>query len=268
MDLSMRWLKEFVDIDPKPRAFSHAMTMSGSKVEGYSIEGDEIENVVVGRVLSVEPHPDSDHLVICKIDAGQEKELQIVTGASNVVSDALVPVALNGSSLPGGKKIKTGKLRGVLSEGMLCSLGELGLTLHDFPYAIEDGIFLLEEACEPGQDIRDALGFNDTCVEFEITPNRPDCLSVIGLAREAAVTYHVPLKLHEPVVQGSGGEIRDTIEVEVANPELCPRYSCKVIRNVHIAPSPRWMRERLRASGVRPINNLVDITNYVMLEYG
>lgn len=268
MDLSMRWLKEFVDIDPKPRAFAHLMTMSGSKVEGYSVEGSEIERVVVGRVLSVEPHPDSDHLVICQIDAAQEKDLQIVTGAPNVVAGAMVPVALNGSHLPGGKTIKTGKLRGVVSEGMLCSLGELGLTLHDFPYAIEDGIFLLEEDCYPGQDIHEALGFNDTCVEFEITPNRPDCLSVIGLAREAAATYRVPLKLHEPVVKGSGGDVHDWIEVDVANPELCPRYSCKIVKNVHIAPSPRWMRERLRASGVRPINNLVDITNYVMLEYG
>ncbi len=268
MDLSIRWLKDYVDLDVKARAYAHAMTMSGSKVEGYETEGSEISNVVVGKVLSVTPHPDSDHLVICKIDAGQESPLQIVTGASNVVPGALVPVALDGSVLPGGKKIKKGKLRGETSEGMLCSLGELGLTLHDFPYAIEDGIFLIEEDCEVGQDIHDALGFNDTCVEFEITPNRPDCLSVLGLARETAATYKLPFSVHTPVVKGSGGSIEDYVSVEVRNPALCPRYTCKVIKNVTIAPSPRWMRERLRASGVRPINNLVDITNFVMLEYG
>ncbi len=268
MDLSMRWLKEFVELDPEPRAFSHAMTMSGSKVEGYTVEGAGIERIVVGKVLEVTPHPDSDHLVVCRIDAGQEKELQIVTGAQNVTAGSLVPVALDGSVLPDGKKIKTGKLRGVVSEGMLCSLGELGLTAHDFPYAIEDGIFLIEEDCRVGQDIREAIGLNDTIVEFEITPNRPDCLSVIGLAREAAATRRKPLKLHTPQVKGCGDAIENYVSVEVQNPELCPRYTCKVIKNVRVAPSPRWLRERLRASGVRPINNLVDITNYVMLEYG
>ena len=268
MVLSMRWLKEFVDIDVKPRAFSHAMTMSGSKVEGYEIEGSEIENVVVGKVLEITPHEDSDHLVVCKIDAGSGTPLQIVTGADNVTVGSMVPVALDGSSLPGGKKIKKGKLRGVVSEGMLCSLGELGLTAHDFPYAVEDGIFLLQEDCHVGQDIREAIGLNDTKVEFEITPNRPDCLSVIGLAREAAATYQRPFKLHTPAVKGAGGDIRDIISVEVKNPTLCPRYTCRAVKNVKVGPSPRWMRERLRASGVRPINNLVDITNYVMLEYG
>jgi len=264
----MRWLREFVDLDVSPREYSRAMTMSGSKVESYRTEGSDIEKVVVGKVLSVEKHPDSDHLVICRVDVGEAAPLQIVTGAQNVVPGALVPVALDGSSLPGGKKIKKGKLRGEVSEGMLCSLSELGLTVHDFPYAIEDGIFLIQEACGVGQDIQSALGLNDTAVEFEITPNRPDCLSVIGLARETAATYRLPLKLHTPVVKGSGGDIHDYISVEVKNPALCPRYTCRVVKNVRIAPSPRWMRERLRASGVRPINNLVDITNYVMLEYG
>lgn len=268
MDLSMKWLKEFAEIDDAPRSFSQKMTMSGSKVESYTIEGEEIDKVVVGKVLDIKPHTDSDHLVICQIDAGMEKPLQIVTGATNVVVGALVPVALDGSTLPGGKKIKKGKLRGEVSEGMLCSLGELGLTAHDFPYAIEDGIFLIEEDCQIGQDIQSAIGLDDVCVEFEITPNRPDCLSVIGLAREAAATYGVPLKLHTPIVKGAGDDISNYLSVEVKNPELCPRYTAKVVKNVKVSPSPRWMRERLRAHGIRPINNLVDITNYVMLEYG
>ncbi|MFZ2540086.1 MAG: phenylalanine--tRNA ligase subunit beta [Oscillospiraceae bacterium] len=268
MDLSMKWLKDYVTIDAKPREFAHAMTMSGSKVEGYEIEGEEIENVVVGKVLDIKAHADSDHLVICQIDVAKEAPLQIVTGANNVVVGALVPVAMDNSTLPGGKKIKKGKLRGELSEGMLCSLSELGLTINDFPYAIEDGIFLIEEDCKIGEDICTALGFNDTCVEFEITPNRPDCLSVIGLAREASATYNVPLTLHTPVIKYASGNINDLLKVEVLNKELCPRYTARMIKNVKIAPSPRWMRERLRASGIRPINNLVDITNYVMLEYG
>lgn len=267
MNLSMRWLKDYVDIDVKPREFAHEMTMSGSKVECYEIEGEEIKNVVVGKVLDIKPHTNSDHLVICQIDVAKEAPLQIVTGASNVVVGALVPVALDNSVLPGDKKIKKGKLRGELSEGMLCSLGELGLTTHDFPYAIEDGIFLIEEDCKIGEDICSALRFNDTCVEFEITPNRPDCLSVIGLAREASATFNVPLNLHTPVVKTATGNINDLLDVEVLNKELCPRYTARMIKNVKVAPSPLWMREHLRASGVRPINNLVDITNYVMLEY-
>lgn len=270
MDLSMRWLNDYVKIETEPRRFAQALTMSGSKVEGWTVEGDGIDRVVVGKVLEVTPHEDSDHLVVCKIDVGGETPLQIVTGASNVVPGAWVPAALDGSTLPGGKKIKKGKLRGVVSEGMLCSLGELGLTQHDFPYAVEDGIFLLEEECHAGQEIREALGYNDTCVEFEITPNRPDCLSVLGLAREAAATYGLPFAVREPVVKGcgDGSRIEDSLSVEVQNPTLCPRYTAKMIKNVQVGPSPRWMRERLRASGVRPINNLVDITNYVMLEYG
>ena len=268
MDLSMRWLSEFVEIDTDAHTFAEDMTMSGSKVEGYQTEAAEVSNVVVGKVLSIVPHENSDHLVICQVEVGKESPVQIVTGATNVVEGALVPVALDGATLPGGVKIKKGKLRGVVSEGMLCSLGELGLTTHDFPYAIEDGIFLIEEECEIGQDIHDAIRLNDTCVEFEITPNRPDCLSVIGLAREAAVTYKKPLRLHEPVVKGSGGDISEYLRVTVENPVLCPRYTAKAVKNVRVKPSPLWMRERLRASGVRPINNLVDITNYVMLEYG
>ena len=179
-----------------------------------------------------------------------------------------MPVAMIGADLPGGVHIKKGKLRGVESNGMLCSLGELGLTKHDFPYAIEDGIFLIEEDCKPGQDIHEAIGLDDTSVEFEITSNRPDCLSVVGLAREAAVTFGKPLNLKAPEFHGSEDKLSDSLAVAVENTQLCPRYIAGMVKNVKIGPSPRWMRERLRASGVRPINNLVDITNYVMLEYG
>lgn len=270
MNLSMRWLSDYVDINVDPKSYSEDLTMSGSKVEGFAVEGSEISNVVVGKVLSVEKHPDADKLVICQIDVGGAEPVQIVTGATNVVVDALVPVALDNSTLPGGKKIKKGKLRGVVSNGMMCSLGELGLTKNDFPYAIEDGIFLIEEECELGQDVQSALGLNDTSVEFEITSNRPDCLSVIGLARETAATYQVPLTVKAPEVKGAqdGDDIHNYLKVDIENAELCPRYTARVVKNVKIGPSPRWMRERLRASGVRPINNLVDITNFVMLEYG
>ncbi len=268
MNLSMKWLNDYVKIDVPPREFAQKMTMSGSKVEGYELEGAEISNVVVGKILSVEKHPDADKLVVCMLDVGKEEPIQIVTGASNVFSGAIVPVALDGSILPGGVKIKKGKLRGVESNGMLCSLNELGLTVHDFPYAVEDGIFIIEEPCEIGEDIHTAIGLNDTSVEFEITSNRPDCLAVTGLAREAAATFGLPFTLSKPQVKGTGGDIGEYLKVRVENPELCKRYMAKVVKNVKIEPSPRWMRERLRASGVRPINNLVDITNYVMLEYG
>lgn len=269
MDLSIRWLKDYVDIgDISMRDFSEAMSMSGSKVEGWTTEFEDVKNVVVGKILSVEPHPDSDHLVICQLDVGQQEPVQIVTGASNVHAGDLVPAALHKSQLPNGVKITKGKLRGVMSNGMMCSIAELNLTKGDFPYAAEDGIFLLQEDCKVGQDIASAIGCNDTCVEFEITPNRPDCLSVLGLAREAAVTFGKELKMHTPEVKGCGGDIHDYLSVEVRNPQLCPRYTARVVKNVKIGPSPRWMRERLRASGVRPIDNIVDITNYVMLEYG
>lgn len=269
MDLSIRWLKDYVDIgDISMRDFSEAMSMSGSKVEGWTTEFEDVKNVVVGKILSVEPHPDSDHLVICQLDVGQQEPVQIVTGASNVHVGDMVPAALHKSQLPNGVKITKGKLRGVMSNGMMCSIAELNLTKGDFPYAADDGIFLLQEDCQVGQDIASAIGCNDTCVEFEITPNRPDCLSVLGLAREAAVTFGKELKMHTPQVKGCGGDIHDYLSVEVRNPQLCPRYTAKVVKNVKIGPSPRWMRERLRASGVRPIDNIVDITNYVMLEYG
>ena len=268
MNLSMKWLSDYVTLNTTVKDFCAAMTMSGSKVEVATEEGSEIKNVVVGKLLSVVPHENSDHLVVCQVDVGQEQPIKIVTGAPNVKAGDIVPVALCGAELPNGVKIKKGKLRGVESNGMLCSLGELGLTVHDFPYAIADGIFLIQEDCQIGQDIHEAIGLNDTSVEFEITSNRPDCLSVTGLAREAAATYHVPLNLKKPTFQGIDGNIQDALQVEIQNKEKCPRYAAGIVKNVKIAPSPRWMRERLRASGVRPINNLVDITNYVMLEYG
>ena len=268
MNLSLRWLADYVETGVEPKEFCDRMTMSGSKVECFAKEADFLSNVVVGKILSIEKHPDADKLVVCRLDIGGDRLCQIVTAATNVVEGALVPAALDNSTLANGVKIKKGKLRGALSEGMMCSLAELGLTVHDFPYAVEDGIFLLQEDCRPGDDIRKALGLDDVTVEFEITSNRPDCLSVLGLAREAAATFDRPLKLHTPVLSHEVGDIHDLLSVEVRNPRLCRRYVARMIKNIRIAPSPRWLRERLRASGVRPINNLVDITNFVMLEYG
>ena len=276
MLLSRKWLNEFVPVDAGDKAFAEEMTLSGSKVEVTEVEGAEISNVVVGKVLEIVRHENSDHMWICQVDVGEDEPVQIVTGAQNVSQGDLVPVAKHNSTLPGGTRITRGKLRGVASNGMLCSYKELGLTDNDWPYSVVDGIFILDSDPElkakdlkPGDDIREVLGFNDHVVEFEITPNRPDCLSVIGLAREAAVTFGKPLTLHEPVVKGGGpGALSDLLDVETPATDLCPRYTARMVRNVKIGPSPLWMRERLRASGVRPINNIVDITNYVMLEYG
>ena len=374
MNLSRKWLNEFVSVNVNDKDFAEAMTLSGSKVETTEDLGAEITNVVVGRVLSMERHPNSDHMWVCQVEAGKDEPVQIVTGAWNVHVGDLVPAALHKSTLPGGVKIEKGKLRGVASNGMLCGLSELGLDTRDFPYAaitpaailgdyhpldkdnpsisadiqpgdkvfgpvvcarvedvkaaesgwscqlsyaekdgptaaavttpcanlhsgdlvayntqsgaictladlhadqaefphcIADGIFILHEDCQPGDDIKSVTGLDDHVVEFEITPNRPDCLSVIGLAREAAATFNADLRLHEPVVKGGAdGNLVELLDVETPDADLCPRYTARMVRNVKIAPSPKWMRERLRAMGVRPINNIVDITNYVMLEYG
>ena len=375
MKLSRKWLNEFVTVDANDKEFAEAMTLSGSKVETTEDLGAEIKNVVVGRIRKMERHPDSDHMWVCRVDVGQNEPVQIVTGAWNIHEGDLVPVALHKAVLPGGKKIERGKLRGVLSDGMLCSLSELGLDERDFPYAaitaaallndykpidpekpsipagikpgdkvcgpvicagvanvssagdgkwectlirteddspcattlvtdcqnlhqfdlvayntktnavctlsdlraeqrefphcINDGIFVLHEPCRPGDDIRPVINADDRVVEFEITPNRPDCLSVIGLAREVSATFDTPLTLREPVVKGGGpGVLTELLDVETPDPDLCPRYTARMVRNVKIGPSPKWMRERLRSMGVRPINNIVDITNYVMLEYG
>ena len=271
MDLSRKWLTEFVDVgldEINDHDFAEAMTMSGSKVEDTHYMGEGISNVVVGRIVEMVRHHDSDHMWTCQVDVGGKRLLQIVTGAQNQQVGDLVPVALDGATLPGGAEIHTITFRGELSEGMMCSIKELGLTLHDFPYAIEDGLFILQEDCRPGDDIVPVIGRDDHVVEFEITPNRPDCLSVIGLAREASVTFQKPLKLHTPVVKGSGGDIHELVKVDVEDAKLCPRYTARMVRNIKIEPSPKWMRERISAMGMRPINNIVDITNYVMMEYG
>ncbi len=372
MNLSRKWLHEFAAIEANDKDFAEAMTLSGSKVEITEDLGARISRVVVGRILEMERHPDSDHMWICQLDAGEETPIQIVTGAWNLHVGDLVPTALHKSTLPGDVKITRGKLRGVISNGMFCGLAELGLDTRDFPYGvitaaailgdyramdpekpsipadikagdqifgpvvaarvlecaaisyglfhtcldlgdstavpdtgcmnlhvgdlvayntqtdtictladlhaqqaefphcIPDGVFVLnEENIKPGDDIKAVLGLDDHVVEFEITPNRPDCLSVIGLAREAAATFGAELKLHTPVVRGEGeGSLPDLLDVETPDADLVPRYTARMVRKVKIAPSPKWMRERLRAMGVRPINNIVDITNYVMLEYG
>ena len=372
MILSRNWLNEFVDLkDITDKEFNDEMTLSGSKVETIERPDENLKNVVVGKILEMKRHENSDHMWVCQIDVGQAEPVQIVTGAWNIHVGDYVPAALHGAHLPGGVKIEKGKLRGVESNGMLCSLKELGMTAeHDFPYAIitpaallndyhpidpakpsipadikpgdkvygpvlcgrveavestdggydvrvndgtvtraaktacsnlhegdlvayntksdtictledlhaeqkefphciADGIFVLqEEDAEPGLNMAHILGFDDSIVEFEITPNRPDCLSVIGLAREASATFKRPLKLHTPEPHGCGGSIADLVDIDIEDGDLCPRYTARMEKNVKIAPSPRWMRERLRNSGVRPINNIVDITNYVMLEYG
>ena len=373
MILSRNWLNEFVDLkDITDKEFNDEMTLSGSKVETIERPDENLKNVVVGKILGMKRHENSDHMWVCQIDVGQAEPVQIVTGAWNIHVGDYVPAALHGAHLPGGVKIEKGKLRGVESNGMLCSLKELGMTAeHDFPYAvitpaallndyhpidpakpsipadikpgdkvygpvvaakvlecaplgdgtfhtcldlgdattvpdtrcsnlhegdlvayntksdtictledlhaeqkefphcIADGIFVLqEEDAEPGLNMAHILGFDDSIVEFEITPNRPDCLSVIGLAREASATFKRPLKLHTPEPHGCGGSIADLVDIDIEDGDLCPRYTARMVKNVKIAPSPRWMRERLRNSGVRPINNIVDITNYVMLEYG
>ena len=373
MILSRNWLNEFVDLkDITDKEFNDEMTLSGSKVETIERPDENLKNVVVGKILEMKRHENSDHMWVVKIDVGQAEPVQIVTGAWNVHVGDYVPAALSGAHLPGGVKIEKGELRGVESNGMLCSLKELGMTAeHDFPYAvitpaallndyhpidpakpsipadikpgdkvygpvvaakvlecaplgdgtfhtcldlgnatavpdtrcsnlhegdlvayntksdtictledlhaeqkefphcIADGIFILrEEDAEPGLNMAHILGFDDSIVEFEITPNRPDCLSVIGLAREASATFKRPLKLHTPEPHGCGGSIAEIVDIDIEDGDLCPRYTARMVKNVKIAPSPRWMRERLRASGVRPINNIVDITNYVMLEYG
>ena len=374
MNLSRKWLNEFVDLsfdEYDDKRFAEAMTVSGSKVEVTENLSETIKNVKVGRILSIEKHPNSDHMLVTQIDIGEAEPVQICTGAWNVHCGDLVPAALHNSLLPGGVKITKGKLRGVESAGMLCSLKELDCDLHDFPYAeikpaailgdyhpidpakpsipadikagdkifgsvvaakvldvqnkgyglwqtaldlgdaaadpvtdcqnvhagdlvaydtkknailslddlrakqeefphcISDGILILNEDCKPSDDMAVILGRDDHVVEFEITPNRPDCLCVIGLAREAAVTFGKELKLHEPVVEAkAGGDINDMAKIIVEDAALCPRYTARMVKNVKIAPSPRWMRERIRNAGMRPINNIVDITNYVMLEYG
>ena len=271
MKLNRKWLhEEFVDLSSvSDKEYVEKLTIFGQKVETYERMDADIKNVVVGKVVSIVRHENSDHMWVCQVDIGKEEPVQIVTGAQNVKEGDLVPAALHNSYLPGGIHITKGKLRGEVSNGMLCSLKELNLTLGDFPYAIEDGIWIIEEDCKPGDDINTVIGNDDTIVDFEITNNRPDCYSIIGLARESAAAFALPMKHHEPVVKGSeAGSMYEYLDVEVPAEDLCNRYSARMVANVKIGPSPKWMRQRLRANGVRPINNIVDITNYVMLEYG
>ena len=275
MNLSRKWLTDYVDVtEVNNKDYCDRMTDTGSKVEGFEVLASDIDNVVVGKITKISKHENSDHLQICMLDVGEENEIQIVTGAGNVFEGAVVPVAKAPAKLPGDIVIKAGKLRGVESNGMLCSIAELGLTTHDMPTAIENGIFILNELDEAvnftlGMDIKEALMLSDDVVEFEITPNRPDCLSVIGLARESAASFDKELTVKAPVVKGAndGDKVENYVKVDIKS-ALCKRYAARVVKNIKIEPSPMWLRMRLRASGVRPINNIVDITNYVMLEYG
>ena len=269
MKLPMSWLSDYMDISNiSPKAYADRLTMTGSKVEGVEYLGGELDKVVAGKVLTCEPHPDSDHLHVCTVDAGTGEELQIVCGAPNVKEGIIVPVALNGSTLPGGVKIKKGKLRGVVSNGMLCSHDELGISEGLLGYEPEYGILILPEDTKIGTDIKDIFGLNENVVEFEITSNRPDCFSVIGLARESALSFDRKFTIPEIKFTENSENISNSISVEVEDKNKCLRYCARMIKNVKIGPSPKWMRERLNACGVRAINNIVDITNYVLLEYG
>ena len=272
MKVGVEWLKDYSDIDVDIKELSEIFTMTGSKVEGYEIKGDNIKNVVVGKILEIEKHPDADKLVVTKVDVKNEI-LQIVTGAKNIKKGDIIPIAKIGSELPGDIKIKKGSLRGVESCGMMCSIGELGLTLEDMPNQIEDGIMILPKEYESklGEDIVDVLDLRDNIIEFEITPNRPDCLSVEGLGRETAVSLNKEYKNPNEKIDKLNIDKKDKIEglkVTIDAPDLCYRYVARVVKNIVIKESPDWMRKRLKACGIRPINNIVDITNYVMLEMG
>ena len=269
MKVPMSWFSDYTDISGvTPKEYAEALTLTGSKVEGVENLGKDIDKVVTGKVLTCDDHPDSDHLHVCTVDAGTGEALQIVCGAPNVKAGQIVPVALDGSSLPGGIKIKKGKLRGIESNGMLCSHEELGITSADLGYEPEYGILVLPEDTKIGMDIKEYFGLNEEIVEFEITSNRPDCFSVIGLARETAATFDKPFNVHTPKYTENSENINDLLTVVVENKEKCMRYCAKMVKNVKIGPSPKWLSSRLRACGIRSINNIVDITNYILLEYG
>lgn len=264
MKVPVKWLKDYVNIDISPKELADRLTLSGSKVEEVITTGDEIENVVTGKLMSIVPHPDAEKLVICQLNVGAEDLIQIVTGANNMKEGDIVPVALHGSSLPGGVKIKKGKLRGIVSNGMMCSEEELGIASEEHVH----GLMILPQDTPIGKDIKSVLGLDNSVIDFEITSNRPDCLSVIGIARETAATLGSSYTKPEVVYNPTGKEsILDNLKVEV-NDKLCRRYMARMIKNVKIAESPAWMQERLMQAGVRPINNIVDITNFVMLEIG
>ena len=282
MRTSLKWIKDLVPgiEDLTPQEYLDAMTLSGSKGEYYVELDKNLENIVVGQILKIEKHPDADKLVICQVNVGQEEPVQIVTGAPNVFEGAVVPVVLAGGRVAGGHdgstppeegiKIKKGKLRGVPSNGMMCSIEELGSSRDMYPDAPENGIYIFKnrEDIKPGDNAVKALGLDDAVIEYEITSNRVDCFSILGIAREAAVTFDKPFC--PPVVEPTGNDedVNDFISVEVNDTELCPRYTARVVKNIKVGPSPEWMQRRLAAQGIRPINNIVDITNYVMEEYG
>ena len=267
MNLPLSWLKDYMDFDIPAQEYCDGMTMSGSKVEGFEEQGAQFTGVLVGKIVKKEKHPDADSLWVCQVDFGDHTS-QIITAAQNIYEGAVIPVATPGAVLADGTKIKKGKLRGLPSDGMMCSYQELGLFKEDVPGAVDDGILIFEKEYPLGQDVRMVLGLTETVVEFEITSNRPDCLSVLGLARESAVTFGLPFR--QPTVKETGNResVSDYAKVTVEASDLCPRYTARVVKNLKIEPSPKWLRDRLQASGVRPINNIVDITNYVMLEYG
>ncbi len=268
MLVSINWLKDYANVDVPVDEFCDRMILSGSNIETVEPFGTKFTNIVVGKILKIEKHPDADKLVVCTVDAGDEQPLQIVTGAKNVFEGATVPLIKHGGKLPDGTVIKKGKLRGVLSEGMLCSAAEMGYEDKVISTLIKDGIWILDDSLVPGTDIADALGLRDSVVDFEITPNRPDCLSMIGMAREAAAVFGTELKYPSTEVAAGGGDVNEHISVEVKAPELCPRYTAHVITDIKIEQSPWWMQKRLMHAGMRPINNIVDITNFVMMEYG
>lgn len=268
MKVSMKWLKEYADIPVTPEVYESRMIMTGTGVEGVASLGAELENVVVGKVLTCREHENSDHLHVCTVDVGEEKPLQIVCGAPNVKEGLLVPVAKIGAKLPGGHEIKRGKLRGVESEGMLCSGPEIGVPVELYPSVGDAGLLVFQEDHPLGADVKPIFGLDDTVIDFEILANRPDCLCVWGVARETAAAMGTELKLPEISVREVGEDIARYAKIDVQETELCPRYAAKVIKNVRIAPSPAWLRQYLHAAGMRSINNIVDITNFVMLETG
>lgn len=277
MNTPLSWIKAYVpDLECTDQEYMDAMTLSGTKCEGFERLDADLDKIVVGQIEKIEKHPDADKLVICQVNIGTETT-QIVTGATNVKEGLKVPVVLDGGRVagghdgkktPGGIKIKKGKLRGVESNGMMCSIEELGSTTEFYPEAPENGIYIFDDSVEVGADAVEVLGLHDTVFEYEITSNRVDCYSVLGIAREAAATFRKPFVAPEVKAVGTAGDVNDYIKVEVKDAELCPRYCAKVVKNVKIAPSPEWMQRRLSACGIRPINNLVDITNYVMEEFG
>lgn len=278
MNTSLSWIKAYVpDLDVSAQEFTDAMTLSGSKVEGFVRLDEDLEQIVIGQIEKIERHPDADKLIVCQVRIGDQQTIQIVTGAPNVKEGDKVPVVVDGGRVagghdgkmtPGGIRIKKGKLRGIESNGMMCSIEELGSSRDMYPEAPELGIYIFPEDAVVGADAIEALGLRDVVFEFEITSNRVDCYSVLGLAREAAATFRKEFRAPAVEVKGSGGDVNDYIKVEVKDTKLCPRYCARVVKNIRLAPSPEWMQRRLASVGIRPINNVVDITNYVMEEYG